>query len=347
MAVMGISIISLLSQGSIIKGIISGLLGILISFVGFDPVTGVLRYSFGNIYFYEGIKFIPAIVGLFAISEMVHLFTEGGSISKVGKIDLKENVWEGFKDVFRHFSLTLRCSIIGTIIGIIPGIGGTVANLVAYGHAVQTSKTPELFGTGIPEGVIAPESANNAKEGGALVPTIGFGIPGSSAMAILLGAFITLGIVPGPDMLTKHIDIVYTMIWALVLANVIGSGFGLLSANKLTKLTILEGKVIVPFVIVLSFLGSFFVANLYADIIVAFIFGLIGYGMKIYRYSKATFVIGFVLGRILEKYFRIAYTCYGFSLFLRPITLTLLIVTILALSYPFVSQNFVRRGKLN
>ena len=152
MAVMGISIISLLSQGSIIKGLISGLLGILVSFVGFDPVTGVLRYSFGNIYFYEGIKFIPAIVGLFAISEMIHLFTEGGSISKVRKIDLKESVWEGFKDVFRHFGLTLRCSIIGTIIGIIPGIGRTVANLVAYGHAVQTSKTPELFGTGIPEG---------------------------------------------------------------------------------------------------------------------------------------------------------------------------------------------------
>jgi len=344
LALMGVSIISLLSKGSMIKGLISGFFGILISFIGFDPVTGVLRYSFGSVYFYEGIKFIPAIIGLFAIAEMVNLYISGGTIAKIGRVESKESVIEGIKDVFRNFGLTLRCSILGTIIGIIPGVGGTVANLLAYGHAVQTSKHPELFGTGIPEGVIAPEAANNAKEGGALIPTVGFGIPGSSAMAILLGAFIVLGIVPGPDMLTTNVEVVYTMIWAVALANIIGTGIGIISANKLTKLTILDGKVIVPFILILSFLGAFVVAQMYMDILVAFIFGIIGYGMKKFKYPKATFVIGFVLGRVLERNFQIANSCYGYSMLLRPITLILMIVTLLTIIYPFIKQIFVKRG---
>jgi len=188
---LGLTTIASVSKGSWLKGIFAGFLGILLSFVGFEPVSGELRYTFGTLYLWGGIPLIPMIVGLFAMAEVIHHCTVGGSISKSGvSAKAARNVFKGIKATFKRWFLIIRSAASGTIIGMLPGAEGSVASLVAYAHAVSTSKHPEKFGKGAIKGVLAPEASNNAKDAGVLIPTIAFGIPGSESAAILLGAFL-------------------------------------------------------------------------------------------------------------------------------------------------------------
>ncbi|MDD4363281.1 MAG: tripartite tricarboxylate transporter permease, partial [Atribacterota bacterium] len=209
LTVFGLSMIVLLTEGSIIKGLISACLGLMVSFVGLDYITGSARFTFGQLILWDGINFIPVTIGLFAITEMIEMYISGGSIAKQISDNKQKTALDGIYAAFSKIGLLLRGSIIGVLIGMIPGIGGSAANILAYGHAMQTSKEPDTFGSGNPEGIICPEAANNAKEGGALIPTLAFGIPGSEGMAILLGVLIMIGLVPGPEMLSKHLDIVF------------------------------------------------------------------------------------------------------------------------------------------
>ena len=246
LALLGITFIATLSGDNLLKGLIVGFFGLMIAFVGLDPSTGVARYTFGQLFLWDGVDVITAVIAIFADPGDDRARRQAHRRSTCppdtpARYRISE-VWDGILDCFRHWWLTIRTSIIGAFIGVIPGLGGDVASWICYGHAVQSSKTPERFGKGAVEGVIAPETANNSKEGGSLLPTVFFGVPGSSGMAIMLGAFVTLGIKPGPELVTTGMDIVWSMMWALVIANIICVVMLLAVAPWLSKLALMRGE---------------------------------------------------------------------------------------------------------
>lgn len=349
MAVVGIaSISSLTGRGSraMLRGFLAGGLGLLFAMVGQDPQAGILRYHFGQLYLWDGLKLVPVLVGFFAIPEIVDLAVRRTAIAgnvPVGR--LTHGVVEGIKDTFRHRWLTLRCSLIGTWIGILPGLGGAVAQWMAYAHAVQGARTAEdreRFGKGDVRGVLGPGAANNSKEGGDLIPTVAFGVPGSSAMAILLGGFLILGLAPGPDMLTKHLAITYSMVWTIVVANIITVGASLAFLNHLAKLTTIRGPLLIPFLILLTFVGAYTASNNMGDVIVALIFGGLGYLMVRFGWPRAPLVLGLVLGNIVESYLWVSTARYGAAWLTRPGVLVLIALACLVVAWPFFQERRIR-----
>jgi len=341
---MGLCFIAILATASPIKGLIAGGLGLIISFIGYHGVTAITRFTFGNLYLYDGIRLISLALGIFAIPEAINLMTTGGTIAKVkGPVTTTtSDVIEGMKDVFRHWWLFLRSSAIGTLVGIVPGVGGDVSVFVAYGQAKQTSKHPERFGTGCVEGVIAPESANNAKEGGSLVPTLAFGIPGSAGMALLLGALLILGLVPGPSFLKEHLDLTFTMVGTIVLSCITASTICLLLAPKLAKIAYVPGHILAPIILVLVTLGAYAVANDMRDVFSAFVFGGLGYAMAKYDYSRPALFLGYILGVLAERYLHISLEAFGWRFILQPVSLVLLIIIILTLFSRVIGKLFGR-----
>ncbi len=343
LAVMGIAFLAFLSGKSMLKGLIVGALGLLLAFVGSDSQTGVLRYTFGQISLFDGIPLIPVVVGLFAGAQCIELMVERGTIVKGSGIKVGHDVMEGVKDVFRYWWLTLRCSIIGYIVGVVPGIGGEVASWVSYGHAAQSSKDPESFGKGNIEGVIGPEAANNSKEGGDLIPTVAFGIPGGSAMAILLGAFLILGLQPGPAMLTTHLDLVWAMMWILIIANILGAIGFLILTPHFTQLTNLRTSMIVPFILVTIMLGSYLQNSRFENFIITVAMSLMGYLMNKYGYHRAPLILGLVLGELAERNLHISLRLWGVAFLTRPLTLLLIAFTVITILYPVLTAWNKRR----
>src|SRR5215469_9522509 len=223
-SIFGLSMVATLSGRAPLKGLTAAGIGLMISMIGSRSESGTLRWTFDTLYLYDGVPLVPAMLGLFALPELCELAVARKKIAgdQASNINLA-NQWQGVRDVGRHWWLVARCGILGTGLGAIPGIGSAVIDWIAYGYAQRTEKNPETFGTGDVRGVIAPESSNNAKEGGHLVPTIAFGVPAGASMAILLGAFLMHGLTPGPEMLTKHLDVTYTIVWSLTLAHIIGA----------------------------------------------------------------------------------------------------------------------------
>lgn len=339
MILFGLASIVMAARGNIQKGLLSGALGILLSFVGVASTTGTVRYGFGADYLWDGIPLIPMVIGMFAIAELISLGFKGSeriAEAGTGKLGMS-GVARGMKDVWAYRKCFFRSSAIGTLIGIIPGVGGAAANFISYTTAQQFSKTPEKFGTGWPEGVVAAESANNAKDGGALVPTVAFGIPGSAEMAILLGAFILHGLVPGPDLLRSHLDTVWVIIIALVASNLVAAGIGLVGARALAKITQVNLAYIIPLVTVFCFLGAYVLNRSLWDVFVSIIFGIVGFVMRKAEYSVVTFVIGFILGPLAETAFHqslmISYGDY-FIFFKRPLSLGLIVAFVVVLAFP-------------
>jgi TctA family transporter len=267
---------------------------------------------------------------------MIALGVKGTSISSVSQEVAKfsyKQIFQGVMEVPRHWWLALRTSIMGAVIGMIPGLGGSAAAWMCYGHAVQSSKHPERFGKGAVEGVIAPETASNAKEGGALLPTLLFGIPGSSGMAILLGAFLILGIQPGPTLITEHLDLVWTLIWALVVGNIIAVSFLLFVARWAAALTFVRGTLIVPFVFVLVVLGAYINEGQWQNLVILVMMSAIGYALLRAGWPRAPFVIGLVLGKIAEESLNKALALWGLNFFLRPLSLVLIGLITLTIAY--------------
>jgi len=327
LAILGVTFIAALSGDSLIKGLIVGCFGLMLATIGMDPMTGVERFTFGQLFLWEGIDVITAVLALFAIPEMIALGVRGGSVSAVPKNVANyglRDVIEGVFDVGRHWWLTLRTSVIGVLVGLVPGLGGEAASWLCYGHAVQSSKTPERFGKGAVEGVIAPETANNAKEGGALLPTLFFGIPGSSGMVLLLGAFVTLGIQPGPQLILYHLDLVWTLVWALVLANVIAVVMFFGIARWLGLLVFVRGALLVPLIFVFAITGSYLSSGNWKSLIILLLLGFLGYGLKRFDWPRPPFVIGLVLGGIAEVSLHKALAIWGPAFLLRPQALILL-----------------------
>lgn len=339
LAMAGVCFVSVIGGEDRLKGLFAGGLGLLISLVGFVPTTGVYRYTFGLLYLRDGVQLIPVIVGLFAIAEMLVMAQKGEAIASIDHKVGGKDVFEGIKETFKRWKLVLQCSAIGTVIGALPGIGGITASFLAYGYAAQTSKEKDKFGKGAIDGVIGPESANNAKEGGALIPTLGFGIPGSAGMAILMGAMMMFGIAPGPNFLVNHTPILYGMAIALVLANLVAAVLLVFASNWLVKVTLLRPSVLCPLVWVIALLGAYATSVQFADAVTALVFGFIGYFMKKYDYSRAALIIGLVLGYIVEKNLIISYDLYGLSFLLRPITFSMLIILVMAFLWPVIKPR--------
>ena len=332
LAVLGITFIAAVSGARLARGLMVGCIGLLVSFVGMDPIGGVARYTAGQLFLMDGVDLITAVVGLFAIPEMLALMRQQAHHGALPRGGFEERgILDGMLDVWRHRYLTLRASLIGTVIGIIPGLGGDVASWVSYGHAVQSSPRPGEFGKGRVEGVIAPEAANNSKEGGSLLPTLFFGIPGSSGMAVLLGAFVTLGITPGPAMAGQGLALVWTLIWALVLANVLAVAVFLPSAGLLARVAGVSGAAMFPFVLCFALIGTYLSALHWQTFFVLLGFGLLGVALKHHEWPRGPFAIGLVLGTPAEIALHQSLTIWGGSFLLRPLTLVLIALVLASL----------------
>ncbi len=344
--VMGLSFIAALGQESKAKGMVSGLLGLLLSFVGYGPGTGFARFTFGSTELLDGVKLIPCSLAIFGMPEMIALMRSGRTIVKEGTEFRAPaaDIWEGAKDVFRHWWLHMRASAIGVFVGIVPGVGGDVAVWIAYGHAKTTSKHPETFGHGNVEGVIAPESANNSKEGGAMLTTLALGIPGSGAMAVLLGAFLIQGIQPGPAFLQEHLDLAFTITGVLILTNLLGAAICMLIAPTLIKVTRIRSQLLAPFLLCIITLGAYCYRNSISDVFVMFGLTVLGWAMRQLGYSRPAFFLGFVLGGLAERYFNISMSSHGWKFFMTPISLVIIATTIISVSYQPM-MVFLRKGK--
>jgi TctA family transporter len=342
-SILGISMVAVLSGNAPLRGLAAGCLGIMIAMIGSDPQTGTLRWTFDSLYLWDGLPFLPALLGLFALPELCDLLIGRTTISKViDKASIYKGQWQGVKDCMKHWWLIVRCSWIGGGIGSIPGISASVIDWLAYGHALKTEKgARETFGRGDVRGVIASESSNNAKEGGALVPTIAFGVPGSATMAILLGAFLIHGLVPGPDMLNKHLDVTYTMVWSVALANILGAGLCYAFSPQFAKLATLRYTLILPAVLSVVYIGAFADHRSWGDLISLLAFGLLGWLMKQHRWPRPPLVLGLVLGDSIERYMFISVERYGISWMWRPVVAVLLIMAVVGLLRPLIAD--VRR----
>ena len=299
-AVLGITIIGSLTQGSAFMGLLSGVLGLLLAMVGMDVITGTPRFTFGRIELFSGIPFVVALIGLFSLPQAIRLIAQSdGDSPRAGKFsDRMLPTWKEFKFLLPTI---LRSAFIGIFTGIIPGTGGDTACWFAYNEAKRFSRYKEKFGTGIIEGLAAPEAANNAVVGGALIPTISLGVPGSSATAILLGGLMVHGIMPGPTLMTEYAKVTYTLIWAVMFSNLALFIMGLLFTRASIIVTKIKGRALAPIIIVLCVIGSFAINNSMFDVMLMFCFGLLGYFMDKIKMPTAPMVLGLILGNMLSN----------------------------------------------
>jgi TctA family transporter len=345
-AVFGISMVSSLSGNAPLRGLAAACFGMMLAMIGTDPQSGTLRWTLDSLYLWEGLPIVPVTLGIFALPELCDLAIGRMAVVQEGKsIDTKTGMLLGIKDCLTHWFLILRCSWIGAAIGAIPGIGVAVIDWIAYGHALRTEKgAADTFGKGDVRGVIAAESSTNAREGGHLVPTVAFGVPSSAGMAILLGAFLIQGLVPGPDMLTKHLDITYSMVWSIAIANIVGSGLCFMFSGQLAKLATLRYTLIMPCVLSLIYIGAFEHSRNWGDLFSLLFFGVLGWAMKHFRWPRPPLVLGFILGSILERYLFISIERYGLAWMLRPVVVVMLAMSALSLLRPLLQDIRAHHG---
>jgi putative tricarboxylic transport membrane protein len=331
----GLSMVATLSGRAPLKGLTAAGVGLMISMVGSRSESGALRWTFDTLYLYDGVPLVPAMLGLFAVPELCELAVARRKIAgeQAANISLS-NQWEGVRDVGRHWWLVMRCSILGTGLGAIPGIGSAVIDWIAYGYAQRTEKNPETFGSGDVRGVIAPESSNNAKEGGHLVPTIAFGVPAGASMAILLGAFLMHGLTPGPEMLTKQLDVTYTIVWSLTLAHVIGAMICLCASPWLARVSAVRPEILLPIVLSLVAVAAYEGTHDWGDLYSLFVFGVAGWIMKRLAWPRPPLVVGLVIGAIFERYLYISTSLYGIGWVQRPAVVAILALVAWALYRP-------------
>lgn len=332
LVVWGLSAVGVLTGKAPIKGLIAAVVGVLIATVGVDDKTAIERFDFGGTYLWDGVSIVLVGLGLFAVPEMISLAVKRSAVADHEA--LGTGVLEGIKDTFRNWWLVIRCSVIGVWVGVLPGLGSTVADWFAYAHAVQTEKNPENFGKGDVRGVIAPESSNNAKEGGALIPTIAFGIPGSTSLAIMLAAFLAVGISPGGDMLTSNLYYTMAMIWVLVIANVIATSMSLGASSWFAKVSLLPFYVIVPLTLVLCASSSFAANYTWADLVTFLVFSIVGYFMKLFGWPRPPLLVAVVLGSQLERYLWLSQARYGWEFLTHPGVLLIIGMIVVTLVIP-------------
>jgi putative tricarboxylic transport membrane protein len=342
LAILGISFVASLSGEDQLKGIVAGGIGLLLATIGLDPISGIQRYTFGQLFLWDGIGLVPITIGFYAIPETIELAVLGTSISKqeVGKLG---GVMEGVKDTFRHFWLVIRCSALGCFIAIIPGMGAATTQWLAYAHAVQSSPNKEGFGKGDVRGVLGPGAANNSTLGGSLITTIAFGVPASVVMAILLGAFIIQGIVPGPDMLIPppkgKLDLTFSFVWVIILSNIITVAVCFLFLKPLAKVTQVRGGIIIPLILVLIYLGAYAEKNAFPDMVVVLLFGGLGWVMEKMEWPRPPVLLGLVLGPLAENRLFLSTDNYGLNWTSRPGVIIIFAITLFGIFYPIVKSR--------
>lgn len=338
--ILGMSMVAILAGRVPIKGIIACGVGLLVGTIGSAPAGGSLRMSTYDIpYLVDGFQLVIVGLGIYAIPEVISLLRQDRAISRTG--ELGRGWGDGIRDWWRNKWLSTKCAAIGVTIGVIPGLGGSVVDWIAYGYAVQSSKDREKFGQGDIRGVIAPESSNNAKEGGGLVPTLIFGIPGSGSMAVFLGGLALLGMSPGPAMIRQDLDITYTIVWSLALANVIGAGLCVLLSGQIAKLTTIRFTLLAPFLFMMIAFAAFQSRQSLGDLVALVGIGLVGILLRRFDFSRPAFLIGFVLSHQAEQFtnmatqiasarFRNSFEA-GIDYIVTPITVIILILTVLSI----------------
>jgi len=350
-AMMGVSILAVLSSGAAVpRTLISGFVGLLIGTIGMTP-TGEWRATFGSIYLAEGIQVVPAIIGFFALSEVFNMVGKEFIVEK--EVQTKTSVkkiLKGMGMALRYPKTLISGALMGTVIGAIPAAGGTVAAFTSYGVAKKFSKNRDELGTGHPEGVVAPESANNACTGGALMTTLALGVPGSSTCAILLGALSIQGLTPGPTLVRDQMPLVYLLIMAAIFSQIVMLVLAVLAGFGLTNLLNISTKILAPCIMVFCIAGSFSCRNTMFDVYLMFAFGLLGYIMKQFDFSLPGIVLGIVLGSIADNQLIRAYQLFGAGVvkefFTRPISLVLLIIVVFSVTWPYVGPRILKKNNI-
>ena len=346
MALLGITFVASLSGESQLKGIVSGGLGLMLATIGLDPISGIQRYTFGQLFLWDGIGLVPVTIGFYAIPETIELAVLGTSIAQqeVGQLG---GVMQGVKDTFRHWWLVIRCSALGTFTAIIPGMGAATTQWLAYAHAVQSSPDKERLGKGAVEGVLGPGAANNSTLGGSLITTIAFGVPASVIMAILLGAFIIQGIVPGPDMLLPppkgKLDLTFSFVWVIIISNIITVAACFLFLKPLAKVTQIRGSLIIPCILLLIYLGAFAEKNAFEDMIVVLFFGALGWVLEKLDWPRPPVLLGLVLGPLAENRLFLSTDNYGLAWLWRPGVLIIFALSLAGILYPILKER--RQGR--
>jgi len=334
--IFGLSMVAVLSGKAPLKGMVAGGLGLMVAMVGSDPQSGTLRWTLDTLYLWDGLPLIPITLGLFAIPELADLAIARRSIGGGSPVDTRASQLAGIRDTFRHWWLVLRCSWLGAALGAVPGLGAAVIDWLAYGHALKTEKNTERFGEGDIRGVIASESSNNAKQGGALVPTLAFGVPGSASMAILLGAFMMHGLVPGPRMLTDNLEVTYSIVWSIGLANVLGAGLCLVFSDQLARIASVRIGILLPLVLAVIFVGAFQGSRQWGDLYILLGFGVLGWTMKQLGWPRPPLILGVVLGEVVERYLFISVGRYEWTWLTRPLVVLLIALAVLGLVGPLL-----------
>lgn len=336
LALFALSMLASMSGKSSIRNLIAGVVGVLISTVGVHLATGVERFDFGVQELTEGIKFVPVLIGLFAVSE---LLTQSTTLNDaVERMSAKALRLPTIEELKKLKGTILRSSGLGTFIGILPAEGSTVAAMMGYNEAKRFSKTPELFGTGTPEGIVGPEAANNAAAGGAMVPTLALGIPGSGTTALILAALVMHGFRPGPYLITETPHMVYAIFGAMFIANVGFLGIGLVGAKFFSMITFIPKRFLWPSVFIFSLIGSYSYSSAFFDVWVMLLSGIIGYFALRNGFSPAPLVMGLILGSMVEETFTQSMVIYDsdfFRFFDSGVFVFFFILTIISLSTPF------------
>jgi TctA family transporter len=346
---LGLSMVGSLSGGSIVKGLTVAFLGLMLAMIGFAETMSIPRYSFGTDYLMEGLPLIPIVLGLFAIPEVMELATRDVNIARIEAGEAEGGgIRQGIRDALANWWLVVRCAAIGTYIGMLPGLGAAIVDWLTYGHAVQSAKDKSRFGQGDIRGVIAPESANNATAGGSLVPTLAFGIPGSLPMAILLGALLIQGLTPGRAMLTTNLHITFSMVWTIVIANLLAAGVLLVWVRQVAKVAFIRGHLIVPGVILFVFMGAWLGAAAIEDWIALIAMGVVGTVMKRGGWPRPPLVLALILGPLLENAFQLSVGSHrGFDWLQRPGVLVigaLVVITLVLAARGIIKAKRTRDG---
>jgi TctA family transporter len=338
LVIWGLAAVAMLGGNQPLKGLMAAVLGLAITTIGSEQRTGVERFVLeeGD-YLSEGIHIIVVALGLFAVPELISLSVRRTSVSQAG--ELGGGLMQGVRDAFRHWWLIIRCSTIGVWIGVLPGLGSSVADWFAYAHTVQSEKNKENFGKGDVRGVIGPESSNNAKEGGALIPTTFFGIPGSTSFALILVAFIAVGITPGKEMMTNQLNYLYAMIVVLVVANLFATGIALAFSNTFAKASLLPYYVIVPMTLVLCSVAAFNVSNQVQDLVAFVTFSIMGFFMKRYGWPRPPVLVAVVLGPQLQAYLWLTTDLFGWSWVTHLDVLAIFVIILITVLFPLLRKR--------
>lgn len=342
LVLLGLAFVVTLAGKSIAKGMAMVALGLLVSYVGSDPSAGLPRFAFDQMYLWSGIALIPVVVGLFGGAEVLQLMLTRSSIANGPLGDAKlTGSMRGVTDALRHWPVVIRSSSIGVVIGMLPGLGGTVAQWISYGQARQSSKNPDQFGKGAVDGLAAAGATNNAKDAGSLIPTIVFGIPGGAATAVLLGGFLILGVKPGRDMLTTQLDITFSMVWTVIIAGLLGVVLAFALVRPLAALTKISGPVMTPILFMFLVIGAYTANNSWGDLLVMIGASVLGVVCLRWDWPRVPFLLALVLGKLLEQYLNLSNTLFGSDWIARP---GVIIIGVIVVAILIQSIRSLRRG---